>query len=168
MRADRECKSCVGLQPRESACSRGDGDGSAGAVRHETRLGRGSGWCREWIAEWRLLRDLDLGWPAWLCTRVPTELPTSLWQHPVCLVRISVRGGLTSAQALAGRCECVDRRDRVPGRHPIPGCRQPWLQRHRVSERFVGGLSGCDRLIWPHRDGLIWPHLRLAGAVMTV
>lgn len=28
--------------------------------------------------------------------------------------------------------------------------------------------SGCDRLVWPHRDGLIWPHLRLAGAVMTV
>ncbi|WP_394277586.1 hypothetical protein [Luteococcus sp.] len=26
----------------------------------------------------------------------------------------------------------------------------------------------CDRLIWPHRDGLIWPHWRLAGVVVTV
>lgn len=26
----------------------------------------------------------------------------------------------------------------------------------------------CDSLRWPHRDGHIWPHLRLAGAVVTV
>lgn len=25
-----------------------------------------------------------------------------------------------------------------------------------------------DRLFWPHRDGLIWPHWRLAGVVVTV
>jgi len=28
--------------------------------------------------------------------------------------------------------------------------------------------ADCDRLIWPHRDGLIWPHWRLAGVVVTV
>jgi hypothetical protein len=28
--------------------------------------------------------------------------------------------------------------------------------------------AGCDRLLWPHRDGLIWPHGRLAGVVVTV
>lgn len=28
--------------------------------------------------------------------------------------------------------------------------------------------SDCDRLMWPHRDGLIWPHGRRAGVVVTV
>lgn len=30
------------------------------------------------------------------------------------------------------------------------------------------GLGDSDRLFWPHRDGLIWPHWRRAGAVVTV
>ncbi len=28
---------------------------------------------------------------------------------------------------------------------------------------FVQGRGGPVSLIWPHRDGLIWPHLRHAG-----
>ena len=32
----------------------------------------------------------------------------------------------------------------------------------------VAVVAGNDSLIWPHRDGLIWPRVRHAGAVVTV
>ncbi len=28
------------------------------------------------------------------------------------------------------------------------------------------GMGGPVTLIWPHRDGLIWPHLRHAGVLL--
>jgi len=31
---------------------------------------------------------------------------------------------------------------------------------------FTDGTGGPVSLIWPHRDGLIWPHLRHAGCLL--
>ena len=37
-----------------------------------------------------------------------------------------------------------------------------------TAARSAAEPCDSDRLFWPHRDGLIWPHWRRAGAVVTV
>lgn len=46
-------------------------------------------------------------------------------------------------------------------------CLRRWMDRADVDDGVKPGL-GSDTLIWPRHDGLIWPHLRHAGVVVTV